>query len=78
MSETPEIPIEQVKDSAIKFDLCNLKLELDGTLEKLKGDSQALSQLHQLLSDTLEKCSIAMAQSEPTTPSSKERRIPHD
>lgn len=78
MSETPEIPIEQVKNSAIKFDLCNLKLELDGTLEKLKGEAEALSQLQELLSDTLEKCSIAMAELEPTTPSSKERRIPDD
>ncbi len=78
MSEIPEISIEQVKDSAIKFDLCNLKLELDGTLEKLKGDQEALSQLHELLSDTVEKCSMAMGELEPTTPSSKERRIPHD
>ena len=78
MSEIPEIPVEQVKDSAIKFDLCNLRLELDGTLEKLKGDSEALNQLRELLSDTLEKCSMAMAELESRTLSSKQRRIPHD
>lgn len=78
MSEIPEIPIEQVKESAVKFDLANLKLELNRMLENLQGNSEALSQLHELLSDTLEKCSQAMAESEPLTPSSQERRIPDD
>jgi hypothetical protein len=76
MSQTPEIPIEQVKDSAVKFDLCNLRLELNGMLEKLKGDSDALGQLRELLSDTLEKCSQAITESNPTK--DKQRRIPHD
>ena len=78
MSETPEIPLEEVKESAIKFDLCNLQLELDGTLEKLKGDPEALSQLHELLSRSLEKCSMAMDELEPRTLSTKDRRIPQD
>ena len=78
MSEIPEIPVEQVKESAIKFDLCNLRLELNGTLEKLKREPEALSQLHELLSNTLEKCSLAMDELEARTPSTKERRIPHD
>lgn len=78
MSETPNIPIEEVKESAVKFDLANLKLELDGLLENLKGDSQALSQLHGLLSDSLEKCSQGMAELESLTSSSQERRIPDD
>ena len=78
MSEIPEIPLEQVKESAIKFDLCNLRLELDGTLEKLKREPEALSQLYELLSQALEKCSMAMNELEARTSSTKERRIPHD
>ena len=77
MSESPEILIEEVKDSAIKFDLGNLKLELDGTLEKLKGDSDALGQFQALLEDALDKCSQAIAEIG-DLPKSKERRIPHD
>ncbi len=76
MSELPEIPIEQVKNSAIEFDLCNLKLEINGTLERLKGDSDALHQLHQLLAETLERCSQTIAENNYTK--SKDRRIPFD
>ena len=76
MSETPEIPIEQVKNSAIQFDLCNLKLEINGTLERLKGDSDALLQLHQVLTETLEKCSQVIAENNRTK--GKDRRIPFD
>ncbi len=78
MSQTPEIPLEQVKESAVKFDLGNLELELDGMLDKLKGDSEALSQLHKILSDALEKCAQAITELEPRHSSSKERRIPYD
>ncbi len=41
MSKTPGIPVEQ-ESSAMKFDLGGLKLNLEGTLDKLKGDSEAL------------------------------------
>lgn len=70
------IPDEEVKTSAIKFDLCNLKLELDGMLEKLEGDSEALGEFRALLSDALEKCSQAMAVIDTTK--GEERRIPYD
>jgi hypothetical protein len=63
MSETPDVPIEQ-ESSAISFDLGGLELDIEGTLEKLKGNSEALSQLHNMLSDALEKCSEAMAELE--------------
>lgn len=75
MSETPNIPVEQ-ESSAIRFDLGGLKLDLEGTLEKLKGDSEALSQLHDMLSDGLKKCSIAMAELEED--GTQGRRISHD
>jgi hypothetical protein len=76
MSEIPNIPIEQVKDSTVKFELANLKLELDGTLQRLKGESQALSELQTLLSDALEKCSLARAELD--LAEGKQRRIPDD
>jgi hypothetical protein len=44
MSETPDIPVEQ-ESSAISFDLGGLELDIEGTLEKLKGDSEALAEL---------------------------------
>ena len=78
MSETPEIPIDELKESATDFELGNLKLELTGTLERLKGDSEALSQLHALLSDTLEQCAQALSEQESAVSSSRGRRIPHD
>jgi hypothetical protein len=71
-----KIPDEEVKSSAIKFDLYNLKLELDGMLEKLKGNSVALRQFHELLSDALENCSQAIAEID--TSKGTKRRIPHD
>jgi hypothetical protein len=67
---------EEVKTSAIKFDLGNLKLELDGMLEKLKGDSEALGWFRELLCEALEECSQAMA--EINTTKKEQRRIPHD
>ncbi len=75
MSETPDIPVEQ-ESSAIKFDLGNLKLELEGTLERVKGDSEALNQFRGMLSDALEKSSQAVAELEANQ--TKRRRIPHD
>ncbi len=78
MSETPEISIDELKESTADFELGNLRLELQGTLERLKGDSDALSQLHALLSDTLEQCSHALSEHESAVSSSRERRIPHD
>jgi hypothetical protein len=63
MSETPDIPVEQ-ESAAIEFDLGGLRLDLEGTLEKVKRDSEALAQLHDMLSDALEKCSKAMAELE--------------
>jgi hypothetical protein len=69
MSYTPDIPVEQ-ESSAIKFDLGGLRLDIEGTLEKLKGDSEALGQLHDILLDALEKCSQAKAE--------LDRQIPHD
>ena len=71
-----KIPHEEVKSSAIKFDLCNLKLELDGMLEKLEGDAVALREFHNLLSDALENCSQALAEIDATK--RPKRRIPHD
>ncbi len=71
-----EIPDEEVKTSSIKFDLCNLKLELDGMLEKLKGDSEALGWFRELLSEALDKSSQAIADID--TPKREQRRIPHD
>jgi hypothetical protein len=53
-----------------------LKLELDGTLQRLKGESQALSELQTLLSDALEKCSLARAELD--LAEGKQRRIPDD
>lgn len=67
-----------MKASAVKFDLGNLQLEIEGMLENLKGDSDALAQLHELLAEALEKCSQAMTESQPSTSKSKERRIPDD
>jgi len=58
------------------FDLGGLKLDIEGTLEKLKGDSEALSQLHNMLSDALEKCSKAMAELEGD--GTQGRQISHD
>lgn len=78
MSEIPEIPIEELKESAADFELGNVKLELQGTLERLKGNSEALSQLHALLSDALEQCSQALSEQESAVSSNRERRIPHD
>ena len=78
MSEIPEIPIEELKESAADFELGNLKLELQGTLERLKENSEALSQLHALLLDALEQCSQALSEQESAVSSSRERRIPHD
>jgi len=78
MSEIPEIPIEELKESAAEFEIGNLKLDLDGTLEKLKGNSEALSRLHALLSDALEKCSQAITEQESSLSSARERRIPDD
>jgi hypothetical protein len=63
VSETPNIPVEQ-ESSAISLDLGGQELDIEGTLEKFKGDSEALSQLHNMLSDALEKCSEAMAELE--------------
>lgn len=70
------MPDEEVKASAIKFDLCNLKLELNGMLEKLKGNSVALRQFHELLSDALENCSQALGEID--TSKETKRRIPYD
>ncbi len=53
MSETPNIPVEQ-ESSAISLDLGGQELDIEGTLEKFKGDSEALSQLHNMLSDALD------------------------
>jgi hypothetical protein len=78
VSEIPEIPIEEVKESAVKFDLCNLRLEIDGLLENFKRDSEALDELHQLLSDAVAKCSQAMGELESSSSSTKKRRIPDD
>jgi hypothetical protein len=78
MSEIPEIPIEELKESAADFELGNVKLELQGTLERLKGNSEALSQLHALLSDALEQCSQALSEQESAVSSNRERRIPQD
>lgn len=75
MSETPDIPVEQ-ESSAIRFDLGNLELDLEGTLERVKGDSEALSQFRDMLSDALEKCALAMAELEGNR--TQGRRIPHD
>lgn len=50
--------------SADKFDLASLKVEIDGALETLKKDPEALSGLHLLLSDALKDCEQAMAKSE--------------
>lgn len=78
MNKNLEIPIEQLEESAVKFDLANLKLEIDGLLTRLKGNSEALIQLHELITEASQKCYQAMAELEPVTPSTKERRIPYD
>ncbi|HEY9634680.1 MAG TPA: hypothetical protein V6D14_14860 [Coleofasciculaceae cyanobacterium] len=78
MSEIPEIPLEEIKDSAVKFDLANLRLEIGGMLKNLERNSDALDQLHELLLDAVEKCSQAIAELESSTPRSKDRRIPDD
>jgi hypothetical protein len=78
MSEIPEISIEELKESAAEFELGNLQLELEGTLERLKGNSEALKQLHALLSDALENCSQAITEQESSVSSARERRIPDD
>ncbi len=78
MNKNLEIPIEQFEESVVKFDLGNLKLELDGMLERLRGNPQALIQLHELITEASQKCYQAMAELEPLTPNSKERRIPYD
>lgn len=78
MSEIPEIPIDELKESAADFELGNLRLELKGTLERLKENSDALRQLHALLSDTLEQCAQALSEQESAVSSSRDRRIPHD
>lgn len=76
MKTVSEMPDEEIKVSAIKFDLGNLKLELDGMLEKLKGDSEALEEYRGLLSNALEKCFQAIAEIDNSK--EKKRRIPHD
>jgi hypothetical protein len=77
MNKNLEMPIEQLEESTIKFDLANLRLEFDGLLARLKGNSDALIQLHELITEASQKCYEAMAELEPVTPSGKERRIPH-
>jgi uncharacterized protein involved in exopolysaccharide biosynthesis len=78
MCENLEVPLEQVKESAVKFDLANLKLEIDGLLTRLKGNSEALHWLSEMLSEASQECSEAISELESRTPNHKEQRIPHD
>jgi hypothetical protein len=78
MCENLGVPLEQVEESAVKFDLANLKLEIDGLLARLKSNSEALHRLSEILSVASQDCSEAISELEPRTPNHKEQRIPHD
>jgi Mg2+ and Co2+ transporter CorA len=68
---------DQPEPAAVKFDLANLKIELNDLQDKLKGNLESLEHFREILSDALENCSQALAEAD-NPDEEQSRRIPHD